>query len=97
MENRLNDKKAVQFFMILLVLLCGLVYAGWYLLKQDGLIAALMWAPGLAGIITQRRYYKGQNVLGFRWGDCVCLDAGLFAAGAIPRIVLRRVLAAETR
>lgn len=78
MDNLLKDKKALKLFFIITIPVSALL-EGVYIAYQNALIMlALMWTPGVAGIITSKVYYKKENALGFRFCKLRYILLGVF-------------------
>lgn len=63
----LKDKKSIVFFLLLTFALSGVCYFI-RIMGGDaaaGMMAVLMWCPGVAAFITKAVFYRRENILGF--------------------------------
>lgn len=66
----MNHKKAIHYFLFLTFLFSMPCY---YLINgggasASGMVAILMWCPGISAIIVQKKYYKNEKILGLTTG-----------------------------
>ena len=90
MEEQQIAKKALKLYLIITIGV-SIFWEGAYIAlsyltgnNYQILILALMWVPGMAGIITARRYYRKQNAMGIRLGKIRYILYGI----AIPMVYL---------
>lgn len=68
MDERLKDKKALKLFLAI-ALGVSVIWEALYIAtdaQYSVITMALMWTPGIAGIITSLIYYRKKNALGIR-------------------------------
>ena len=89
-EQQMKDKKALRLFLVLTIGVSVILEAVYVILyhvtgyKYMVVMAGLMWASGLSGIIASLVYYRKQNALGIRLGKIRYILLGIL----IPPVYL---------